>query len=113
MLAGENEEAILVGRQALAMAEQLGLDELRVHALTNVGPARVAAGDDGGFADLEEAIAVGTAINSPQRGRAYTNLAAMYGQTGDMRRCRALEEEGLAVAQLFGHEPIARFLVGN
>src|SRR5207253_309741 len=83
VLGGENEEAIRVGRQAEAMAEQLGLTEIRVHALTNIGPARVFFGDPGGTADLEEAIAIGTAINSPEALRAYTNLGAAVAFQGD------------------------------
>ena len=39
--------------QALAMAESLGLDELRAHALDNLGCARCNAGDLTGLRDLE------------------------------------------------------------
>ena len=58
MLAGESEEAVRVGEEALAMATSLGLDELRVHALTNIGPARFDLGRSAeGVADLEQALA--------------------------------------------------------
>jgi len=51
-LAGEHESGIRSGREALAMAEELGIDELRSHALNNIGIARVGSGDDGGLEDL-------------------------------------------------------------
>ncbi len=64
MLADRNESAMEVGREALKMAEQLGLDRIRAHALNNIGGARVAAGDLGGIEDLEESVALATRLNS-------------------------------------------------
>lgn len=113
MLAGEGEEAVRVGREALAMAEGLGLDDIRAHALINIGPARYFSGDTGGLDDVEAAIEIAAAINSPQVVRGYTNLAAMVAFGGDVRRSAQLEEEGLALARRFGHEPMSRFLEGN
>src|SRR5207247_10999690 len=48
MLAGKSEEALRVGREALAVAEGEGLQELRTQALVNVGMARVTSGDVAG-----------------------------------------------------------------
>ena len=45
MLADKNEDAIRIGEEALSMAERLGLDELRAHALDNIGTARTNLGD--------------------------------------------------------------------
>ena len=47
MLAGADEEAIRIGGEALAIAEQLGLVELQAHALINIGTAKVSLGDAG------------------------------------------------------------------
>ena len=54
MLAGRASEAIRLGREALAMAEELGIDELRSHALNNIGIGRIRQGDRGGLEDLEQ-----------------------------------------------------------
>jgi len=45
MLAAEEEEAIRLGREALAMAEELGLNDVRAAALNTLGCARVSLGD--------------------------------------------------------------------
>ena len=63
MLADEYEEAIVLGRQALELAERLGLEEIRAHALDNVGVARVNMGDAGGVADLERSIEIALAAS--------------------------------------------------
>ena len=79
MLAGLGEQAIRVGRQALAMAEELGLDELQAHALNNIGVSRLGMGDRGGLEDLERSIEIADAINSVESARAYGNLALRAG----------------------------------
>jgi len=56
MLAGRSEEAIRIGADALAMAEELRLDELRAHALNNIGVAKASAGDLSGLEDLRRSI---------------------------------------------------------
>src|SRR4029450_1122207 len=48
MIGGEPEEGLRIAREALAMAEALGLDELRAHALTTIGSAIGEAGDGWG-----------------------------------------------------------------
>ena len=50
MLAGRTDDAIAYGRRALELAAEHDLPEVRVHALNNVGVARVNAGDHGGVA---------------------------------------------------------------
>ncbi|HSL64546.1 MAG TPA: AAA family ATPase, partial [Gaiellaceae bacterium] len=79
MLGNRNVEAIAAGREALAMAEQLGLRELTAHALNNIGTARVAAGDDRGIADLERSIEIAEEIGSIEASRGYINLASVIG----------------------------------
>src|SRR5262249_20524846 len=63
-LAGNSGHAIRVGREALAMSEELGFAELQAHALNNVGFSRTATGDRGGLDDLEKSIEISEAINS-------------------------------------------------
>jgi len=102
VLAGENERGIRVGREALAMAEQLGLDELRAHALDNIGMARVQIGDRGGFEDLERSIEIADAINSVESARARGNMASSLGDLGELERAFDIVEEARVRAERFG-----------
>jgi class 3 adenylate cyclase len=108
-LADENDEAIRVGQEALAMAERLGLDELRAHALDNIGIAKVQLGDRNGLADIERSVEIALAAKSPEAGRAYNNLADMFWQFGDLRRATELLDEAVRVSETFGSVTIARF----
>jgi tetratricopeptide (TPR) repeat protein len=114
MLADRNEDAIQVGREALKMAEQLGLDEIRAHALNNIGGARVAAGDSEGIGDLEESVALATRLNSIYDViRGYNNLGAMNVTLGRLERATAEIHESLRLAEHFGHLGFARWIVGG
>ena len=57
-LAGESDEAIRQARKAMEMAEEIGNDALRAHALNNIGIARITLGDFGGLDDLEECVRI-------------------------------------------------------
>ena len=50
------EQAIAIGREALALATSLGLEELRAHALNTIGLGRMGLDDFGGIEDLEESL---------------------------------------------------------
>src|SRR5207237_1695039 len=78
LLAGDSEEATGYGREALEMATQLGLDELRAAALNNTGVARLNLGDEGGLVDLREAIDVARSASAGfELCRAGGNLASI------------------------------------
>jgi len=103
MLAGEDTEAIRVGRQALAMADELGLDEVRAHALNNIGVSRMHSGDRGGIGDLEQSIAIASAAGVPADiCRATGNLAAVLFELGQPERGLQLKDEAAEVASRFG-----------
>jgi tetratricopeptide (TPR) repeat protein len=102
MLAGDRDDAISRGREALEMAEELGTDELRAHALNNIGTARVAKGEPQGLDDLEQSLAIAVAANSPESVRTYGNLASIFVDLGELDRAVAMVEEGLRAAERFG-----------
>jgi tetratricopeptide (TPR) repeat protein len=102
MLAGEREKAIRVGREALAMAEELGIDELRSHALNNIGASRLAQGDRGGLDDTEQSLAIAVAANSPESVRAYGNLASQLVDLGELDRAFSTVAQGLRAAEHWG-----------
>ena len=75
LLSGDLDEAIEVGRQALALAVELGHPEAQADASITIGGARYAIGDPGGAADIESGIAIAEAAGSLVAVRGYNNLA--------------------------------------
>jgi tetratricopeptide (TPR) repeat protein len=112
MLAGEDVDGIARGREALEMAEELGLDEIRAHALNNIGVCRYNLGDDGGLADLEKSIAIARSINSPEVLRGYTNIIACLDDGGVMEISR-VRREAMSIAERFGARGHLRWLQGG
>jgi tetratricopeptide (TPR) repeat protein len=109
-----NDEAIRVGRDALGMAENLGLDELISSALNSIGTARARLGDRaGGIADLERAIDVALAANNPEAARAYNNLAIVVWNDGDLGRAIELALEAKAVGDRLGNTVVSRHVEGT
>jgi class 3 adenylate cyclase/tetratricopeptide (TPR) repeat protein len=108
-LAGDIDEAIRIGQEALAMAELFGLDELQAHALINVSIAKVRIGDTGAIADLERSVEIALAVRSPDAARALNNLAASVSAVGDYRRSLALFGEAVRVGEELGALRLARF----
>jgi class 3 adenylate cyclase/tetratricopeptide (TPR) repeat protein len=102
MVSGEAEAAIRIGEEALAMAEELGLDVIQAHALNNVGTARFHLGDLRGIDDLERSIEISESINSLESVRAYQNLATVLATWGNLRRAWQLKAEARRLGDLFG-----------
>jgi class 3 adenylate cyclase/tetratricopeptide (TPR) repeat protein len=109
MLAGSDEEAIRIGADALAMAHDLGLPELRAHALINIGTAKANLGDPSGLQDLEHAIEIAVAAGSSEVARASNNLAVSVRLFGDLRRGRRLMDEAVTHAERLGIANLLRF----
>ena len=99
---GQFAESIELGRQALAMAEALGLASQQSRVLSMIGIARVNQGDTGGIADLERSIAVAQRANLPEAGAALGNLAGALANLGDLARAFELQAEGRRLAERFG-----------
>ena len=74
-LADRNDRAITVGREALRLCEELGLDDISTRALNNVGAARVCSGDPEGIADLEQSIKLAVKVNSAADSSAATTTS--------------------------------------
>jgi class 3 adenylate cyclase/tetratricopeptide (TPR) repeat protein len=100
MLGGETDVAIRTGQSALVLAEQLGLDQLRVEAMVTIGTAKGNSGDMSGVDDLEQALEI---ASGRAAWRAYNNLAAMVTHgLGDVPRAQAFLQQGLAIAENIG-----------
>jgi class 3 adenylate cyclase len=113
MIAGEPDEGIRLGEQAVAMAEALGNDEIRAHALSTVGSSKGYLGDPEGVADMERALEIAVGVRSPQAGTILNNLAVQALFDLDIRRTAELFDEGLRVAELYGSGSDARWLRGQ
>jgi class 3 adenylate cyclase len=114
MLADHDERAIELGREALKMAQELGLDDLRAHALNNIGSARAFSGDPGGIADLEESIAIASRLNSiSDLLRGLNNLAVLHNVYGQLGRAREGEAKTRELAEHYGHSGFVRFIDGG
>jgi class 3 adenylate cyclase/tetratricopeptide (TPR) repeat protein len=100
-LGGRDEDAVRVGRQALEMASALGLDEVRAHALDNIGMSRVGAGDVRGLDDLRRSIEIATGIGSLESVRAYNNLFATTMTIGALDEAIETLDEALREADRF------------
>lgn len=86
----------------MAIAEELGLDDLRADALNRIGVARATTGDRGGIRDLERSIEIAEESNSPESIRGYFNLGSILANLGDLGRAAELHAQGHRVAERFG-----------
>ena len=111
-LAGDKGTGLRRAEEGFAMAERLGLDDLRVHALTTIGSAKEFLGDPTGRRDLERAIEIGRTANSPMVSGALNNLAVVL-DTTDARHVEQLQRESLHEAERFGDANLMRFMRGN
>jgi tetratricopeptide (TPR) repeat protein len=114
MLADRFEEAVAGGAEALRLAEELGLDDLRASALNNIGTARGNAGDPGGLEQVRQSVELARKINSASELlRGLNNLAVHYVIYGDLERAGDVVDELVDIAQRFGHLGFLRFVEGG
>ncbi len=102
MLRGRNEEAVAIGREGLALAEELGIVHLQVSALVSVGTALGARLGEG-IAELERALELGRGgAAPPETQRAFNNLAQEMLSNGRARETKRLYDEARAEVDRFG-----------
>jgi tetratricopeptide (TPR) repeat protein len=110
----ENEEAIRVGREALAIANALGIGELRADVLVTLGTAASRLDDASGEAELERGLEIALAEGALRAAaRAYNNLGVVVGARGDYSRRFELKTQALRLAQRLGDPEQVRFLQAN
>jgi tetratricopeptide (TPR) repeat protein len=88
-LAQRDRDAAAVGEEALAMAEQLGLRELRAGVLSAQGSLLRMQGDPAGLPLIEESIALFEEVNSANVQRPLNNLADAYFNLGRLEDAAA------------------------
>jgi DNA-binding CsgD family transcriptional regulator/tetratricopeptide (TPR) repeat protein len=114
MLHDRMDEAIIWGKRAIALAEELGETETRVHALNNVGSALMFSGKSGGEAYLEESLALALEHGfHEQAARAYTNYAEASVLFKQFERAERLLAEGIAFDTTHDLDVWTHYLVGR
>jgi DNA-binding CsgD family transcriptional regulator len=97
MLAGETKPAIAWGERAIALAQDLGETEILVHALNNVGNARLRVGDESGREALERSLTLAREAGLEEHvGRALTNLGWNAIHARDLPRAETYLAAGIA-----------------
>jgi len=109
-IAGRRSDGLQLASSALALAEALGLDDVRAHALATVGLSKVYLGDASGKEDQLRALEIATAANSPVAGAIANNVAVNAFFDFDIRLASELIDEGLRIAERFGDAAGVRFL---
>jgi class 3 adenylate cyclase/tetratricopeptide (TPR) repeat protein len=110
MLGDEDAKAVVLGREALALADELGLDEIRAPTLNALGVARIKLGDIAGLQAIERAIEITADRPGPERFRAFINLASTLNELGELERSLPLHEEALREAERAGGPDMAKWL---
>jgi tetratricopeptide (TPR) repeat protein len=109
-VAGEFEEAIQVGREALPLIDHLGLDVERGRVLSSIGLSRASLGDEGGLADLEQAVTQLRAANAfTPLHAAMNNLSEMQFFFGRLAEGARTYEELVASMERFGRDTDRRW----
>ncbi len=112
-IAGEHDEGRRLAEAAFAMATELGLDELRAHALTTIGMAKNDVDFGSGIADMERALEIALASDAPVASTIVNNLAVYGIFAGDFRRTDELYSEAMRLAERYGDAASVRFVRGN
>jgi tetratricopeptide (TPR) repeat protein len=103
MVSGDEVEAIRRARAALDIAVELGLEDVRAHALLTIGTSRFSRGEASWLPEIEESLAISERLNAaPEVIRAYKNLGDIYVRDGQLERGFDLQARGLHAALRFG-----------
>jgi tetratricopeptide (TPR) repeat protein len=86
----------------VAIADELGLEEVFASALNTVGTARFFQGDENGRADVERSLEIALAAGSWEAQRSYTNLGSLFYGSGDLRRALGYYEKARDLAARVG-----------
>ena len=113
VIARETDDALRIAQRAYAMADELGLDELRAHALTTLGLAHLGLDDPAGEAEMERALEIAVEIDSPIASNILNNIAVERSLKGDLVRTEELYGQGLSLAERYGDRGQVRFIRGN
>jgi class 3 adenylate cyclase/tetratricopeptide (TPR) repeat protein len=114
-LAGRHDEALPLAEESIAMAEELGDDDMLGDALNNRAIVRSNIGHPGWLEDSERSVELLLRTNSFRVTRAYINMGSLLLDTAaDLVRAEAATREGLDIGRKMGLPPTAiRWFLGN
>lgn len=112
-IAGNSDLAIERTREAIAIAEDLGLDLVLGAALNNLGLAKQNLGDRSAIADIERSLELTRDLDAFEALRSYINLASSTFSFGDVRQALEYHGEALGVARHVGLAGPIRWLVAE
>jgi class 3 adenylate cyclase/tetratricopeptide (TPR) repeat protein len=102
-IAGRLREGLELVEQAIAMAEELGDDELLGDAFNTRGVVRSILDDDRWIDDMQRSLELALEVKSWRAGRAYINIAStLIISAADLERAERLTREGLRFAEGLG-----------
>jgi class 3 adenylate cyclase len=114
MVAGRMDAALDLGLQALAMAEELELGDLRLRVLNTVGVAHGVLGDPAGLAELGEVIELASQSNAVlELLRGWNNRTALTVLHSTYQKSREGEDETLRLGRHYGNRGFVRFIEGG
>lgn len=99
MLSSDTRGAVAWGERAITLSEQIGEQEVLIHALNNVGTARMQDGELEGERQLERSLALALAAGYEDHvGRAWVNLSSNAVLLYQFDAARRYLEDGIAYA---------------
>ena len=105
MLSGRQDESDHYGRQALAMAREVGARAVESHALNNLGVNLTRGGDERGIELLRQARAIAEELGAPEDiWRAYQNEVVFLDELARFDEAIKVGFEGLERARTLGVE---------
>jgi tetratricopeptide (TPR) repeat protein len=106
MVGGRHRQATAVGEEALAIAEELGLEDIRADALVTVGASRTFVAEPEARKQIEAGLELADRLNVPQVSwRAINNLSVtLVNAEGNVERATEMVEEGLRRAERLGDQ---------
>jgi class 3 adenylate cyclase/tetratricopeptide (TPR) repeat protein len=108
-LANRQELASQFEHEALRMADELGLRDVRALILSASGARRTAQGDRGGLDDLEESITIFEQLRSSAVQRPYNNIADGYFNLGELTEAAAATRRMKEAWKPFASDDMARW----
>ena len=112
MLAGDFRASVEIGREAMAMAEGLGLGPLAARILCTIGTSRSSLGEPSGIEDLQRSMQLASEMQSLHvRWTASVNLATIFFEWGELDRIPPLYED--AIIRTAGSESDRRWTLSE
>jgi ATP/maltotriose-dependent transcriptional regulator MalT len=114
MLSDRMDEAVEWGNRALELAAKFDNDEVRIHALNNVGTALIFRDKPEGIEQLEESLALAMKVGHHEHAaRVYTNLAEYAVEFRNFELAERIIREGISFDTQHDLDSWTHYLVGR